>query len=536
MSDNADTFFSLMKRKQWKLLMPLINASLAQSKDGDGLLALPLAICFRAPTKVLLALLQAYPEAVFEKDELLGSLPLHIASENAASYEVIMALLEMNLQAVAERDNENKTPLDYAIEASSNLNNEEIVAALRSAYQEVVGLDPSLPSAPPPPPQSLSSLSLLSSSPPPPWGDFPLHNALRQGASTKVLLGLLSFHADASETRDLEGKLPLVIAVEHSASLEVIAAIHDAYPLAAHDVSLFHLIERNAWPELELLLTYANASAVNVKGRMPFHVLLESKNPPSAKLYLALLRACPDVLSVKDELGYSPLFVAIENQVSHEVLLAMIELYPEAAAQQLAGVHDLFSQERNKSEAALAILELQVLKLQTQLEQQAQAAEMAQSELDAAKQRIQAQEASASQERGVFAAALAALQAQLVQKEADLAHARASSPSSSSTTTSPPSFQRDSRAQAQYQEKVIKNLREEVTALSYKLATRQGEDDYERIETPSGLFSCTPMTPSSTTKQQQQQQDTQPELNVSEAKGDPNSQTQVLEEPGCRVM
>jgi uncharacterized protein (TIGR03437 family) len=60
---------------------------------------------------------------------------------------------------------------------------------------------------------------------------------------------------------------------------------------------------------------------------------------------------------------------------------------------------------------------------------------MAQSELDAAKQRIQAQEASASQERGVFAAALAALQGQLVQKEADLAHARASSPSSSLTTT-----------------------------------------------------------------------------------------------------
>lgn len=110
------------KSKNIKQLQSMVWVFRREKFESDimrwRMLPLHAALFFRAPFKLVKALVESNEEGVKEQDDV-GMLPLHIAFKNYADDEVIGLLVSKYSLAAGVRDKKNKIPVDYTKSTSS---------------------------------------------------------------------------------------------------------------------------------------------------------------------------------------------------------------------------------------------------------------------------------------------------------------------------------------------------------------------------------------------------------------------------------
>ena len=110
-----------MRRVDVVLLLLDHEPRIARHKDPyDGLLLQKALKCFSASDETIELILNAYPEAVFEKRALSGGLPLHSAAARRASPRevVVETLIKTCPSAVSVSDNYGRLPLHWACDST----------------------------------------------------------------------------------------------------------------------------------------------------------------------------------------------------------------------------------------------------------------------------------------------------------------------------------------------------------------------------------------------------------------------------------
>lgn len=136
---------------------------------------------------------------------------------------------------------------------------------------------------------------------------LPIHDALRDKKSDRLIQLLLDAYPLATEKRDDAGLLPLCLALSTSSSHDIVKMVFEAYPQAVQ----FPVNENES---------------VNI---LPLHYALE--NNASDCTIKMLLNAHPMAAEIEGEGGWLPLNYAVHNGVSTETILMLLDKYPEAA-------------------------------------------------------------------------------------------------------------------------------------------------------------------------------------------------------------
>eukprot|EP00984_Skeletonema_dohrnii_P025471 scaffold14642_cov83-Skeletonema_dohrnii-CCMP3373.AAC.5 len=335
-------------------LMGIVN-------DDDYIVVpLHLAIYVRASDEVILLLLEACPEAAAAKDLSSGYNVLHLAidgedRDKMCSEEVIAALLNAHPGAASERHPDTgNLPLHDAVNKTAP---EEIILLLRNAYPqaaaEVEDVEGDLDWLPKDPsvedakafienhPDALMGIEDRE-------GDIcvPLHTAIYDRASDEVILLLLEACPQAAAAKDVDGHLPLHSAIDTMCSEEVIAALLNAHPGAAsekkkwtknlplHDALINDASEGII---LSLIKAYPQAAAEKTWGSGKFlfpGLLFERFLEVNASD--DLMR---EICKVRID-GLLPLGVVLTKRSSDDIVLAVLEAYPEAAGKRFSTKFD----------------------------------------------------------------------------------------------------------------------------------------------------------------------------------------------------
>ena len=150
-------------------------------------LPIHLALKFQAHEDLIVALVDAYPEALTLTDEK-GRTPLHLACllKTKSALSVVNYLLDRYPGAAKHRDNRSKVPLHLALKFQAH---EDIIMTLINAYPEALKLADGK-------------------------GRMPLHLAcfLKTKSALPVVNYLLDRYPEAVKCRDIRGKIPLHLA------------------------------------------------------------------------------------------------------------------------------------------------------------------------------------------------------------------------------------------------------------------------------------------------------------------------------------
>jgi len=150
-------------------------------------LPIHLALKFQAHEDLIVALVDAYPEALTLTDEK-GRTPLHLACllKTKSALSVVNYLLDRYPKAAKHRDNRRKIPLHLALKFQAH---ENIIMTLINAYPEALKLADGK-------------------------GRTPLHLAcfLKTKSALPVVNYLLDRYPEAVKCRDIRGKIPLHLA------------------------------------------------------------------------------------------------------------------------------------------------------------------------------------------------------------------------------------------------------------------------------------------------------------------------------------
>jgi hypothetical protein len=102
-----------LERKDWETALTVILQSPHWTKKSSLTRCLPLhfAFCRAAPVEVLIALLEAYPDATKTRNDV-NNLPCHIACSCGVSSEGMKMLLRCNSDVADVMNNRRKTPIN----------------------------------------------------------------------------------------------------------------------------------------------------------------------------------------------------------------------------------------------------------------------------------------------------------------------------------------------------------------------------------------------------------------------------------------
>eukprot|EP00577_Skeletonema_sp_RCC1716_P004138 CAMPEP_0113431400 /NCGR_PEP_ID=MMETSP0013_2-20120614/33564_1 /TAXON_ID=2843 ORGANISM="Skeletonema costatum, Strain 1716" /NCGR_SAMPLE_ID=MMETSP0013_2 /ASSEMBLY_ACC=CAM_ASM_000158 /LENGTH=1290 /DNA_ID=CAMNT_0000320389 /DNA_START=109 /DNA_END=3982 /DNA_ORIENTATION=- /assembly_acc=CAM_ASM_000158 len=175
---------------------------------------------------------------------------------------------------------------------------------------------------------------------------LPLHFVLCERRSLDIVQALLDVYPKGVEARITgEGKLPLSLSLDYGASDDVVLAVLAAYPNAAEDcgtnddISLLPLLtairkKRSLDIVKELLKVYPKGAETRLpEGELPLSLAITTRGI-SDDVVLAVLEAYPDAVkdTVSNDSSTLPLHLAILKKRSHDVINALIDVYPEGAA------------------------------------------------------------------------------------------------------------------------------------------------------------------------------------------------------------
>lgn len=166
----------------------------------------------------------------------------------------------------------------------------------------------------------------------------PLHDAITFGASAAVVGALLRQNMEAAEAFVSGDTTPLHAACEEGAPAEVLRLLIEAHPAAAAAATWqgslpLHLLaaSRSATAEAVDAVAAANPASAETKdkyGLLPLHSLRRCSGAAAR----ALVRANPAGLAVESRGGYLPLHVVAQWRGSADILSALAEADPSAAA------------------------------------------------------------------------------------------------------------------------------------------------------------------------------------------------------------
>mmetsp|Transcript_2093 Transcript_2093/g.3329 ORF Transcript_2093/g.3329 Transcript_2093/m.3329 type:complete len:476 (-) Transcript_2093:104-1531(-) len=267
-------------------------------------LPLHTALMYHASVEVVLLLIKVYPEAARVDNAL------HLAIQRNRSkrdnlLSVVKALLDVYPEGVKERY-DGRLPLASSLQMGGT---DDEVLALLAAYPQAAAdkqadlSDSDNPDAESETLQKGDPLLLLSGNKPakvaPP---LPLHYAITEMRSQKVLKALLDAYPDAAKEKMKDGSLPIEVCAKNKASEGFMLALYKADP------------------------------KTRVEGLLPLGRVLNDGS--SDEVVLAVLQAFPEAasatFSTKCDVLILPLHIAHEDECSDKVKKALIDAYPVA--------------------------------------------------------------------------------------------------------------------------------------------------------------------------------------------------------------
>lgn len=195
-STNPTKLFSFVSKRNWAGAVKRCSGAdkaeatkwiVEHNNDGSirwRLLPIHQACENKAPSEVIKALINAYPESLMMKDSG-GYLPLHLACRERASKAVIAALLSKEPAAAKIKDAEGRLPLHLACRQGVAV---QIVDSLIVCHYRAA--------------RTPDSYSLI-----------PLHWACAQNSSLAIIESLLRAHPDSTDLKDKWGRTPVSLAL-----------------------------------------------------------------------------------------------------------------------------------------------------------------------------------------------------------------------------------------------------------------------------------------------------------------------------------
>jgi len=135
------------------------------------------------------------------------------------------------------------------------------------------------------------------------YGQMPLHMALEKKAPLEVLSRLFASWPNAAAVKTSFGSLPLHYAVRYETPLSFITDLLAAYPQGARETDTY--------------------------GQVPLHVSLVNKAP--LEVLYCLFATWPDAVMVKDSNQYLPLHVAARYETPLVFIAQLLEAFPQGA-------------------------------------------------------------------------------------------------------------------------------------------------------------------------------------------------------------
>lgn len=251
----------------------------ATIKDSEGNFPLHIAINMKRSVAVIIAVFRAYKGASKVRSSQ-GNLPLHLALKNGyeKSNKFLKELLSANYEAAGAKDEDGDLPLHLALEMKAS---ESVVLEIFRASRK----------------DATTFMSRSSR------GYLPLHAAMHNVFSDKVLTAILHAFPEAATIKDPTGDLPLYACIGMKRSDTVIMAVLDANIGATKESS--------------------------TKGELPLHGAI--KNKYADEVILKIMKAYPCAAMIRCQMtGMLPLHLAAASTVSSNVIEALIRKYPEA--------------------------------------------------------------------------------------------------------------------------------------------------------------------------------------------------------------
>ena len=248
---NPTELYLAVQRKDWEAASAICaskpdEASVwvsRREKDGKlrwRLLPLHAAVIFKAPERVISALMCAFPQGAACKDDT-GMLPLHLSIRNGADEDVVVSLLMAYPQSIEVKDRKGRTPMDLATDRNSaNPNKEVYIRALErgAAYYAVASAAQTGAVARPSPVASAMTMPALAALPP----SESQHNALAAAPA-----GVAELQAELTKTQETSKVL-----VDHVNSLEAqLAARSDTERFLATKIANLDLQLKETKAQLE---------------------------------------------------------------------------------------------------------------------------------------------------------------------------------------------------------------------------------------------------------------------------------------------
>lgn len=179
-----------------------------QQKTTNDQYPLHLACEFCRSEKIVLRLLNAFPQAATEKELVNGCYPLHLACEHGRSENIVFKLLLSFPQAIREKDIDLRYPLHGACENRS----ERVVLRLLNSFPHAATEKDG-------------------------FGKLPLHSACYMGLDNVVLRLLKEFPQATYEKDITRGWIPLRWASEGDASEHIVLTLIDTNILSVKKLS-----------------------------------------------------------------------------------------------------------------------------------------------------------------------------------------------------------------------------------------------------------------------------------------------------------
>mmetsp|Transcript_39947 Transcript_39947/g.58336 ORF Transcript_39947/g.58336 Transcript_39947/m.58336 type:complete len:403 (-) Transcript_39947:72-1280(-) len=258
---DVDLMYTFSKNALYKRLFPLHQAILlGLNVEVIDVLSSPVAVKRKCNGATALHIALGF---YFKSDQGLN-----------ASKDVVALLLRKYPDAAKEKDSEDKTPLQIALENKAPLDVLSLLLHIWPDAAKEKGRD----------------------------GRNPIHFACRYGSSLDVMFVLLSGWPDAAKQKTKYGGTPLHLACQYGAPLNVVSALLSSFPDAAREKEVF--------------------------GRTPLHLACLFGSP--LDVMSALLSSFPDALQQKERRGNTPLHLACRYKASMDVIQLLLDEWLKA--------------------------------------------------------------------------------------------------------------------------------------------------------------------------------------------------------------
>jgi ankyrin repeat protein len=301
------------------------------TKNRLGMLPIHCASKF-CNINIIKFLLDKYADAVKELDRFI-SLPIHTAIRYNTP-DVIKLLIDMFKEGLKQPDKRQNIPLHYVSQNDSCI---EVLKILLNEYSDgckIANTD----------------------------GELPLHYSIKDGSSIDLIMILIDTYPDSLNIFTRNGHIPLYYVIDYYYSFELLNLIlnkHREKMIPIIDTSIIHLAISKKLSIEVIKLLYEQFLQNEVNNINNLHCAITShssidvveyvinKNPESVaipdsngnlplhysinniEIMRVLLSIYPDAAKIKNNYEFLPIHLALDYNVSSNIIIMLIEAYPD---------------------------------------------------------------------------------------------------------------------------------------------------------------------------------------------------------------